>query len=72
MENHKKACALWDEMEAKGETPTPEACPSGWNEDHTIHILRAPYGIGTYEFEVEDGDPLFEDGDPEEDDGVPL
>ncbi len=54
IENHKKACQLWNEMEAKGEAPTPEKCPSGWNEDHTVHILRAPYGIGSYEYEVED------------------
>jgi hypothetical protein len=46
IENHKAACKLWDEAEARGETPTPEACPSGWNADHTVHVLRAPYGIG--------------------------
>lgn len=56
--NHKAACGLWDESEAKGETPTPEACPSGWVYDDAgkpvMHILRAPYGIGTYEYEVDD------------------
>lgn len=61
LENHAAACKLWNEAEARGETPTPEACPSGWVYDGAgkplFHILRAPYGIGTYEFEVEDYDP---------------
>jgi hypothetical protein len=58
--NHKNACRLWDEAEARGETPTPEACPSGWICDSDgkplYHVLRAPYGIGTYEYEVEEYD----------------
>jgi hypothetical protein len=58
IENHKAACKLWNEAEARGETPTPEACPSGWVYDNegkpVMHVLRAPYGIGTYEYEVED------------------
>ena len=61
MANHAAACKLWDEAEARGETPTPEACPSGWVYDEAgkpvMHILRAPYGIGTYEYEVEDDEP---------------
>lgn len=61
MENHTAACKLWDEAEARGETPTPEACPSGWVYDDAgkpvMHILRTPYGIGTYEYEVEDDEP---------------
>lgn len=56
--NHAAACKLWNDAEAKGQTPTPEACPSGWIYDKEgkplTHILRAPYGIGSYEFEVED------------------
>ena len=60
IENHKAACKLWDEAEARGEMPTPEANPSGWLHDDKGniigHVLRSPYGIGTYEFEVEDGD----------------
>lgn len=52
MDNHRKACALWNEMEAKGETPTPEACPSGWNEERTVHVLRAPYGIGVQNYKT--------------------
>lgn len=58
--NHSAACKLWDEAEARGETPTPEACPSGWvynaEGKPLFHILRAPYGIGTYEYEVEEDD----------------
>ena len=56
--NHKLACELWDKMGAKGEIPTPEKCPSEWvfdkNGKPIMHILRAPYGIGGYEYEVED------------------
>lgn len=41
-------------MEAKGQTPTPEACPSGWLRDAEgkviAHVLRSPYGLGTYTF----------------------
>ena len=61
MENHAAACKLWNEAEARGETPTPEACPSGWVYDADgkplFHVLRAPYGIGTYEYDVEDDEP---------------
>lgn len=58
--NHKAACQLWDEAESRGETPTPEDCPSGWLVDNNgkkiMHVLCAPYGIGGYEIEIEDGD----------------
>jgi hypothetical protein len=60
--DHKAACALWNEAEARGETPTPEACPSGWEYDADgkplRHVLRSTYGMGTYEYEYEvvDGD----------------
>ena len=61
MANHAAACKLWDEAEARGETPTPEACPSDLAYDDAgkpgMHILSAPYGIGTYEYEVEDDEP---------------
>ena len=57
--NHAAACKLFDEAEASGKTPTPEDCPSGWIYDKDgkpwIHVLRAPYGIGTYEYD--DGEP---------------
>lgn len=50
IENHRKACALWDEFESRGETPTPEECPSGWihgpDGSPVIHVLVAPYGVG--------------------------
>lgn len=55
--NHKKACELWDDAERRGETPTPESCPSGWlyGEDGKAiaHVLRSPYGIGVYTVEFE-------------------
>ena len=63
--NHKAACALWNEAEARGETPEPEACPSGYLYDADGkcigHVLRAPYGIGTYSYDDEDEE--FEDDD---------
>lgn len=53
--NHKAACSLWNEAEARGETPEPEKCPSGFifGDDGKClgHVLRAPYGIGMYECE---------------------
>lgn len=53
--NHKAACSLWNEMELRGETPEPEKCPSGYVFDENGkcvgHVLRAPYGIGVYEYE---------------------
>jgi hypothetical protein len=52
--DHAAACKLWDEMEAKGETPTPEACESGWRElpdGKRYHVLKSRYGIGTYEID---------------------
>lgn len=55
--NHRKACALWNECEARGVTPDPEQCPSGWiyGEDGKAiaHVLRSPYGIGCYTVEFE-------------------
>ena len=57
LRNHRKACELWNEAEAKGETPTPEKCPSGWIYDDNgktlAHVLRAPYGIGVQTYETE-------------------
>jgi len=59
IENHRTACRLWDEAEARGETPEPDKCPSGFVFDDdgkcVGHVLRAPYGIGMqlYEFETE-------------------
>ncbi len=53
LENHKLACKLWRETLMMGKTPSQEECPSSWLYDKdgkaTIHVLRAPYGIGTYE-----------------------
>lgn len=58
LENHAAVCKLWIEAEARGETPTPEACPSGWVYDESgnplMHVLHAPYGIGTYKYEIEE------------------
>jgi len=59
--NHKAACASWDQAAARGETPEPEKCPSGWVYDEAgkpiMHVLRAPYGIGCYSHEF---DQFFE------------
>jgi hypothetical protein len=64
---HKAACDLWNEAERKGITPTPEACPSGWEmapDGTQVHVLRAPYGIGTYTVEFGDDDFGDEDAEP--------
>ena len=68
LSNHKRACALWDEAEAKGETPEPEKCPSGFifNEagECVGHVLRTPYGIGTSVYEYQ---TIFEAADEPDD-----
>mgnify|MGYP000367032144 CR=1 FL=1 len=55
--NHKASCDLWNDMESKGKTPSPEDCPSGWIYDTdgktVAHVLVAPYGIGVYSVEFE-------------------
>lgn len=57
IENHRKACDLWNDCESRGETPEPEKCPSGWIYDDNgkaiAHVLRSPYGIGCYTVEFE-------------------
>lgn len=57
IENHTRACLLWNESEQRGETPEPEKCPSGWIYDDNgkpiAHVLRAPYGIGVYTIDIE-------------------
>lgn len=73
IENHRHACELWDEAEERGETPEPEKCPSGWVYDAEgkplMHVLRAPYGIGTYTMEWEQFFEAVEhDYEDEEDD----
>ena len=54
MENHRRACQIWNEWSQIGAPPEPEACPSGWLFDDdgnpVAHVLRAPYGIGTQEY----------------------
>jgi hypothetical protein len=54
IENHKKACALADRLEAEGK-PVDWHCPSGWEQwgDTVVHVLRAPFGIGGYVAEFE-------------------
>ena len=50
--NHKKACDEWTAAEAAAK-PSPDApCPSGWITP-TIHITRAPFGIGSYSYPSE-------------------
>ena len=70
--SHKAACALWDEAEARGETPTPEKCPSGWirndKGEAIAHVLRSPYGIGCYTFEFDQYWEPLGDREPASDD----
>lgn len=71
--NHRAACRLWDEAEhLHSKSLQPEDCPSGWIQSPggtAIHILRSPYGIGTYSmhfdqfFELLDQDETGEDDD---------
>lgn len=50
LESHRRACQLWNDAESQGDTPNPEACPSGWvvGDDGKVigHVLKAQYGIG--------------------------
>ena len=71
IERWKAACNQARELESKRNLP----CPSGWERigDTVIHVLRAPFGIGTYAveyqttFEAVESDPdpdqlmLFDD-----------
>ena len=44
------------EAESRGEEPTPEKCPSGWETDangNMKYVLRFPYGIGVTVIEFE-------------------
>ena len=51
--DHKAACQLWNTMESRGETPTPERCESGWRtlpDGTRYHVLKSKYGMGTYTY----------------------
>lgn len=65
LENHRLACDEAEKLENHRHLP----CPSGWirTPHGDAHILRAPFGIGTYAVEFEQ---FFEarETDPEEDD----
>lgn len=68
IDRHRRACILWNEMEAKGEIPTPEKCESGWIYDDdgkpVMHILKSSYGIGVYEFPDEEEETEFFETSP--------
>lgn len=55
---HREACEFWNEAESRGEDLKGEKCPSGWElfNGQPCHVLRSRYGIGGYEFEMDDGD----------------
>ena len=50
--NHRKACELWDAAGGKpdGWTPPPGSEWAALPEGGFVHILRAPWGIGSYVF----------------------
>lgn len=50
---HKAACEAWDRGEYKRD-PSQE---SGWVGN--IHILKAPWGIGAYQYVSEEGEKLI-------------
>lgn len=60
----KEACKQADELEAKRSLP----CPSGWERTESggvRHVLRAPFGIGTYVVEfATQFEPQEQDYDP--------
>jgi hypothetical protein len=53
IEAHKAACEAFDvgKYEHDGW--------DGWNEDHTIHVLKAPWGIGAYTYRDEIAENLI-------------
>lgn len=62
----KEACKQADELESKRNLP----CPSGWERDKDgspMHVLRSPFGIGTYTVEYASTfAPLESDPDPDQ------
>lgn len=68
IENHRKACELWNTAESNGQTPNPEECPSGWVYDDdgnaTCHVLLSPYGIGSYTIQMKSVFEPMDDVDP--------
>jgi len=68
IENHKAACELADKLGAEGR-PVQWDCPSGWEQwgDVVAHVLRAPFGIGTYVAEFEQFFEAREEDDETED-----
>lgn len=59
--NHDAACELADQLEREG-NPVDWKCPSGFERwgGHVVHVLRAPFGIGTA---VMEEDQFFEAAD---------
>jgi hypothetical protein len=57
LKRHETACKLWNEAEARGETPTQEKCPSGFVFDEkgkcVGHVLSSTYGMGTTVIDIE-------------------
>jgi hypothetical protein len=64
IENHKKACDEASRLESEGK-PIDWENPSGWASvgDVQVHILRAPFGIGTYTWEEQTEFELLDEGD---------
>lgn len=58
----KSACMEADRLDSARHLP----CPSGWirTPEFTAHILRAPFGIGTYTVEFDSEFEAFEDDCP--------
>ncbi len=54
-ENHRLACAAWDDAEAQGVTPKPEPCESGWQviAGTNVHIFASQFGLGCYQIPIE-------------------
>jgi len=55
LENHKRACDLWNAAEKAGNALPPEPNPSMSVHNQVgqcvLHITKAPFGVGMYEFD---------------------
>lgn len=73
IENHRLACEVAEAQAEGRELP----CPSGYiydaNGDWIAHVLRAPFGIGTYQYEMETFfEPVETDNEDEDESEGPF
>lgn len=69
IENHRKACEQAEAVESGRDLP----CPSGWEgtpDGGSVHVTRAPFGLGMYTIEMESFFEARESDDEESDDEI--